>query len=452
MIQSSEYMPTAQVSGDEGDADTLTKKFLPAWAYQKDVAEYMSWEVGPAVPWLRKSALLMLATQIGIFTFLASTVVCPDVAGVPHYSIFMWVVALPGLIFRLVAEVFAVSVYVSWYVQSINKARRKHPELKLFKVMGVSATFIVWLAVSFVFSVLNGIDQMTDTLFTAMYWKAFRCPANHNMMHIWSQVWQQSLFGKTGLPPLNLGVIIVLSWVTCQLHVLVPFATTIPALSSSVDYSRKSPGFVNSLCTGEKLSHGFVFDELAEANDSASLQSLASNGNFAAIVKEDVFQHAQIGMAMRFSETMAKRVWLSYIVENAVQVNLQATLFAIFYYVSGQQPTAAMYQSLFSIGLGIGLTFLKLLDATVFRSFSRMMEEKNQDKIDDGGGLGEGSNGGASGEDRLGKFRRNVKCIYVGFAILTASLLYATLKLFGAFFCEDSLLNLSGCVQISDDA
>merc|ERR1712137_408317 len=280
--------------------------------------------------------------------------------------------AIPCLIFKLTAEVFALSLFLSYYVKIVNQARMNLHDLSLFKVMGVTTIFTLWLAASLVFSLLNGIDMVTDTLSAATYSRALRCPANDKMNNVWSQTWQQSVFGGFGLPPLNLGNILVACWVFCLLQTLVPLITTIR--KGSVDYSRGRKGYAVSCLTGNEISHGYVFDEMAEANGSASLQSLASTGTLASVASMDYIGRS-IWVAREASGTMAKRVWLSYVMENSVQASLQATLFDILFYVSDQQMTKAAYQSLFSMGLGIGLTLLKLVEATTFRKLSNVVEK-----------------------------------------------------------------------------
>eukprot|EP00404_Azadinium_spinosum_P009005 CAMPEP_0180547110 /NCGR_PEP_ID=MMETSP1036_2-20121128/70913_1 /TAXON_ID=632150 /ORGANISM="Azadinium spinosum, Strain 3D9" /LENGTH=82 /DNA_ID=CAMNT_0022562227 /DNA_START=3 /DNA_END=248 /DNA_ORIENTATION=+ len=81
--------------------------------------------------------------------------------------------------------------------------------------------------------------------------------------------------------------------------------------------------------------------------------------------------------------------------------------------------TKEAYQSLFSIGLGIGLTLLKLSDAIVVQKLSTMVTKKVEEEL--------GANDQLRPDLRpiFEKFRRNRIIIYAGFATMTVALLYA---------------------------
>merc|ERR1712039_340091 len=72
------------------------------------------------------------------------------------------------------------------------------------------------------------------------------------------------------------------------------------------------------------------------------------------------------------SDQLWKRFLFSYIMENAVQVNLQSSILAINSYASLKLNNLA----LFSIILGLFLTFIKLLEARSFFLLVECMEEQ----------------------------------------------------------------------------
>jgi len=348
---------------------------------------------------------------------------------------FVWVLALPGLACRLAAEVFALSLFLSCYVRLIAREKpyarmmREDEKMQAFKVMGFTTGFLVWFIVSMIFTILNGIDVVTDTLFSAVYSISLRCPANQPMRDVWTETFHQSMFGRWGIPTLDLATVIILCFVVCQLQALLPIALTI----------RNWEG--DSLLTGETLDHQAVFDEMAEANGSASLQSLVGSKNFATCLENPPLA---IGRARGAATTMAKRTWLSYVGENAVQSNLQTTLFGIAFHTANKTMTKATYQSLFSIGLGIGLTLLKLTDAMAFSKLSTLVEKTFE--VEDEEPLNKDWN--MTRKASLVVFRWYTKLIYAGFVVLVTALIYAAAKIFAAFYCDDSMMNLSGCVEL----
>merc|ERR1712217_223417 len=98
----------------------------------------------------------------------------------------------------------------------------------------------------------------------------------------------------------------------------------------------------------------------------------------------------------------------------------------------GAEDRTVSHQAIFSIVLGIGLTLMKLMEATAVFGMVAKALEKSSSPID----------------ACLRQTKRNVLLLKIFCVLLVAALLYATAKLAAIWFCEGALLNLTGCVRL----
>jgi hypothetical protein len=460
------------------DTDRIAEELLPAWAYQKGTCDRMQFEVGPAVPWLRLAALLSFLTQPIIFYYVYKTVECPSEPGIPAYPNLSWALAIPALICRSIAEIYGLRVLLTYFVRKSAQAG-----VTPFKIMGISVPFYVWFTASSIFNLLNGIDFITDTLFAAVYAVALECPANSRMNDVWASVVNQSLWAKTGIGAVKLRSIIIGSWLITLLQTIIPVIITIRRRENIFgihwSYSRQMPppervtdatydmqklmmSDAKTVFGGRVFTNAQVFDEMAEANGSASLQDLSLTRIDAEVKvlgancdrthgsdKQNTDIRPLMFRANAFADALLGRIFYSLLLENSFQANLQTSVLGITFYLSHKELKQSTYQSFASIGLAIGLTMMKLSVLVDFVKLAFEVEGRaakviNDDELDDFE-----SEEGAIAYHGGAQFRRKKYLIFVSFALLFLSLTYATAKLIAAFQCKDSMLNLMGCASVS---
>lgn len=387
--------------------------------------------VGPVLSWLRGTTVAMMATQGGIFLAVRLSAECQDGGGYPTFPVWIWAVSIPALVLRNCAEWQALMHFLDAYVTQV-----RFFDLVPFKVFGCQVSFKVWLTFYLICS--NLAYLITDSFFAAVASAGGNCPDTKIMVDLWANAWQQSGLGVVGLPVVDFSLIVLAVWVLSFLQMVVPLTTTIRQPYAGDDYGR-SP----SLCGKEDMFNDDKFGELSEAAGLARVQSLAittrrstggTNGPTGKFHME----------ALPLSKQMVNRFLLTYIAENALQSNLQSSLFAINRYATdGQGGGWPGVQALGSIVLSLGLCAVKVVEAISFFDFAKYAEQK----FDDDAGVDE-----AEAEKKtfaVKVFRRNVLVVRVLVVILLLLLAYALFKLVAAFWCPDSLVNLTGCFDES---
>ena len=182
--------------------------------------------------------------------------------------------------------------------------------------------------------------------------------------------------------------------------------------------------------------------ELGEASGMVSLQKLqlmvAQTGLF-----RDNFGFVLL-LTAELANAMPLKVLLAWLAENAVQLNLQATLFGLSLRASGEKGelSTAQLQALASICTSLLSTLLKLVEAYDFFQLMAKVEARAAD-----GGAAEMDD---DDQQRLRLMRQAKWVTGGGCGLLVLSLGYVVAKVIGAFFCEDSLWNITGCVALDD--
>jgi len=408
---------------------------LPPWACQERWEFSIADNVRPVIPKLRCVIYALIFTQSGIFLAVRWSASCQDGGGYPTFPTLIWAGSLPALVYRNYIGWEALQLYLAPYVFRVDEMG-----MPAFKVFDFPVSYMPWLAFYVVCSNLNYLDIITDSIFAAVAHAASQCPGNH-MEELWRISWQQSGFGRVGVPVINFSLLVVGFWLMSFLQMIVPLVMTKEAENDSPDSEetralRLRMGSEGSMTLGgEKLYDDDKVAELSEAAGLATIQSLAISTRLSNESNSSVAVEAR-----PLSSLYVKRFFLTYIAENAAQVNLQSSLFAIDRRVTAGKWGWPATQALLSLVLGLGLTMMKIAEATSFLKFARLVErgwqteacEHSQDDMDD-----------------MDKFRRNVRIVYGLVIFLCLSLAYAVLKLLMAFVCHDSLVNLTGCVDAS---
>jgi hypothetical protein len=392
--------------------------------------ETMDLTVTTVVPKMFFMAACAAIAQVLSFCAFRISATCSD-EGVATYPSWMLLSVLPFLAARMVGEWACIKRFLRTYVQMALRAGTVP-----FKVMGISSICSIWLSFYLVFSATNFIDFTTDSAFTAMTMASRSCPGQQ-ISKIWDQTIEQSIFGK-------FGSILDISWVALGVW-LISFVQTIyplilyygrgekpggPSVANEwypyLSWAKELRGGHNDL-NENKVEGRVPYSALSEAAGLATVQGLAVP--LADTILADAFGNSE---ALYTLDTqIVSRLVLSFIGENCVQINIQTSIFAINAHLLKKKLTSGQMKALLSIFLGIATTLLKLIEVRAY--FTCM---KVRSITDDWACLGYGGH------------KRAIRIIKLACVIMILSLLYAAMKLTGAFLCKDSMMNITGCVVL----
>lgn len=312
-----------------------------------------------------------------------------------------------------------------------------------FKVMGFKCYFHIWLSFYMVCSVMNVLDIGTDTTFASgiLVW----CSGNDLEM-IWSKVWASSVFGILYVPVLKIQSVILASWALSLLQLLVPLCTNSnkDILCCKENYEDRQ--LDETFCGGEKM-YSDVFGDLADCAGFATSLNLIQQLSYQKELPLDLsmIEYALSDEWYFMARRMASRLFLSYVLENCIQLNLQTSIFAIKLYIHGSSGKEGQIQAAFSIGMSLLMTLLKLTEVWTF--FKHVSGIENRVNILLASELFSDEEKDTHVQD-LGKFRRVLWMVRLASAIMVMTICYAGCKLAAAFICEDSLWNITGCVDM----
>lgn len=370
---------------------------------------------------------LILALLQQVYIFASSKFMSSCVEGRAYSPPWLLATTLPFLSARMWLEWHALK-YLMFGVASFYK-RERHQRMT-FSMMGVTLKCEVWLAVCMVCSLLNFFDLATDSSFVARTSVALTCGHGDRLERLWHASWLQSLPGVCGIPAPDLGSVIFGFWFLTLVQLVWPLAKMLDAhLGTHVP-----DGYENTPFGREEVFYSAVAFDLGEASGMTAVQKLQ--------VKhvESVLERSEfMSVVLPFGDVMTSRIMLSWLAENAVQLNLQATLFNLAKRASQEldHPAPVQYDVLLSIVIGLLASLGKLAEAWDF--FSIVAKIKSRPDFQAVLNPGE--------EDKL---HRTVLAVRIGCFVFVTTLVYAGAKMIGTFVCQDGIWNITGCVVLDD--
>lgn len=427
---------------DEPNVREDTKTSLPAWTGFPTAsgADLIDEQLGPALMWLRALVVAMVIMQAAFFVLVKLTAVCPEDGDAPTYPWWAWAVSIPCLLLRNYVEWRSLGHFLPCYVKNVRKAG-----LKPFKVLGVGVPFLAWAAVYVPYSNLNFCDVGTDSLFTVIVVKSEECPGNR-MAEVWRSTLQQSVFGGLGVQRVALSSVVTATWLISFLQMIYPLIQTV-GRGCCKQEELGEIGLDTGLLSCAPMCNKEKFADLSEAAGLATVRSVSITSTHASSCKgpgELDNPFTVVDYAAGVVRQLLLRFVFTYILENALQLNVQTTVFAIQRSLTKGAITLSQKQTLGSIGITIMLTFLKLAEAKSCFDFTRLVDRALADYepaavdralADDYRAL-------------LRQYRRRKWGIAAASFVLVLALAYATCKLVAAFVCEGAMFNLTGCVDV----
>ena len=319
--------------------------------------------------------------------------------------------------------------------------------LRRFHVFGfVQVPFVAWLLYVFGISQVAFGDIGTDSLFAGSTLRALACDAT--LDSVWEKVWQRSMLHW--LPAPCLSVTVAISWLLSTVQMMWTLLWSIRrsdlqcATLHKVGYCGTSPSVMPFYCGN--LNHDDVLFALADAGDLASLQCMLIpryayflNRAQAKEQTTDTFILAELQWTKGFANTIVQRIFLSYILENCIQLNVQASLYAIViasWRLRGVDEQLQV-RALLSILIGIVASLLKLLDVYGFFSVVQTASIVA---------------GRTDSNEEIRSLNADIQCrgwlATLGAFSLILSILYASAKMLMAHLCKDAVWNLNGCVDL----
>eukprot|EP00929_Paragymnodinium_shiwhaense_P027758 TRINITY_DN16217_c0_g1_i1.p2 TRINITY_DN16217_c0_g1~~TRINITY_DN16217_c0_g1_i1.p2 ORF type:complete len:321 (-),score=24.57 TRINITY_DN16217_c0_g1_i1:158-1120(-) len=302
-------------------------------------------------------------------------------------------------------------------------------------------SIVAWLIMYAVFSLLNTLDIGTDSMFAAATGSAFSCGNGDTLKELWRSTWAQSLFGRVQIPAPDIDLVVLSLWLLSFLQFFWPVVTSLDRR-----YGGRAHGFcyVSSL-SGKEVYYSDVVWDLGDASGMATI------AKFQAEKEKKTFHDGRDVEARRDAgdwvfidglvDVMPKRVFLTWIGENALQINLQTTMFALTKAAAASEgATVAKSTQLQAISISIFATLVKLFEAREWLLLvSPFIDEPgNPNRMD------------RMLDEFVVRARRARWFVRFGCMALIGTLAYAMAKLVGASVCPDALLNITGCVVLED--
>ncbi|CAK9026866.1 unnamed protein product [Durusdinium trenchii] len=424
-------------SSDSQEWDAQAERtWLPACFYDGGEILWTSHSVGPAIPWLwaLNIALIIHSALFFILVLLARS--CTSGSSYPAAPVWIVVVAVSLLPLQLLAEYQCLCAVLATFTKDMMQW---HPTGARFTVMTVPVPVGVWVLYCMSLSTLFFADLLTDSNFsgTMSFSGAEMCSDQTDK--IWGYWWEHSVVGMIGVPPVPLDHLVFICWLLTFLQQVVPCATMVR--SDRVAYERSNDGKSKALLTGQQLYNDDVFFELGTAAGLHSITLISTNCRWCHVKRLCQTQPWRVmGYAKPLAEQLTKKFFLSYFLEPAVQLNLQACILAINRYQMGY---FALVPAL-SLGLSMFTTALNLAEMrTFFRLWQELgtIVEKAKQHPD-------------IPKEAVPKLEAGLSLwchrgIYVGviFLVAAATLFTAGLTIFGAHQCPHGLITLFGCLH-----
>jgi len=344
----------------------------------------------------------------------------------------------PVWIVSFMLPIFFVRLLVEW--MALKRALLRFATLADFTIFGREVYFNVWFAVFFVCSQLAYADICTDCLFTSSSLKNLQCdPAIKSILH---DTWHSSFLGWIPTPSSSVTIFGV--WLLSLIQMCLPLLRTLGRTNTLSEIQHRcrlqSRIFTYPFFGNKQLSNSTVAFSLGDAAGMASLQAL-SIPFVLGIFARGFTSAFDLQLVDELGSQLIERLFLSCIIENCVQINVQATMYAAnnaAYRLRGFEHEIQM-RTLVSISLGMMMSLLKLFDVRGFQNVVRVIEgmaplEEESDEFR---------------EQYLASARSKSRLLVLGGVLVIFSLLYAAATIVMAHVCNDSMWSLTGCVSLS---
>ena len=425
----------------------VSERIPPCYDYDGEAIDYFSQEVGPSIPllWMLNVAMLLHVAFFFLITWCFRR--CHQSSAYPSKPIWAWAVAIWLLPLRLVAEHFALNCALPPYVRDMLKHESYETalELKMFDISGFSVPSTYWVCYCLILTALDFADVITDVAYAgSMSFGGVDLCSHGNTSALWIHWWHHSAFHFLGIPCISLDTLSLLALILSLFQTVIPLATMLRKGSPDkpVKYERGDDGHAHSCITGGELYNDDVFFALGEAAGLESLKQMAFKVKVCNIERlVNMKKEWRImGWAEPLSKHFAERFFLSYLLENGIQLNLQSWVLVIN---KVQAPSMPMMPIL-SVALSFFMIVLKLLEVRKFIFFWHHIEE-----IASGASVPEEER--SKFEAKLLLFRRRGVAVVSATILLFLALCGACVTLSGIGRCPGEIHTWHGCLHIKVD-
>lgn len=428
--------------------------FLPCWAPTEEVTALaltpgfkehpvpMGLCVGPAVRIARWSVATLWISQC-LLALLAYRVSYCQEDGFVYRPSWLWYLFAPVLVLNLGLEYRCLQYTVLPFAQVTGS----------FRFVGLKVSYVGWLMLVGCLSIVNKVDMASDSFFLAVALRTDQCQGSEVQLDaVWSETIRQSFIPYFSW--IRISTITLVCYIVMYMQLLYPLAQSTPTCGDSADLvvgNTANAEFRNIL--GHNMNLGDVLMILGEAANMASLQ--AQNPIYARAKEQYKWRHETNptrSLIFLRNELLrgVVRIGLVALLENAVQLNIQTTLFAMNRAVFGgkywqTQTLASILLSLMTSGSKVmGFWQCWKFYRSVFRRIE-LLKEESEDVWT-----------GPSAPDLYRHeelFARRYMILLWGMVVVFFLLCsYACCKLVAAFVCKESVWNLSGCVDLPQSA
>lgn len=423
---------------------------------------------GPAVKWARwaVAAMWLSLPVVGCtaLKFSRCTTKGERMAVVP---VWCWVFWIPSFIFSFFVEVKCLRWTSIPYIQVVSH----------YRLFGTKVSFNTWLMVTLFISSLQRVDLATDGFFTATVVANPYCKGE-GFDKVWKIVMQQSALHRFHLEDhIAFDAIAVFSFFVMFCQVLYAILMTTPRCGSSVDYvigTKRADGekanvqFTNMV--GEHMNLGDALHILGEPIGMMAItkqKPIFPQKKASLLLKGDVTEDCRKRALSFAKNTLTQGIALLGCVaflENSIQINLQVSYFAMrravshdslwqWHWMSG---LASIFLSLIMSGekMVVAWEFIKFADKVIQKIDALPQEEapaEEEENPDMGRARSEFHHADNWSQEREVAIIRRYNTILKFFTgLLVLLVVYAMCKCVAIFACKDSLLNLTGCVDLGE--
>lgn len=427
----------------------------------------MGLSVGPGIPLLRVTLITIIAYMSAMTVLTGYESQCTDTS-YAVYPIWLWLPFLPLIFFRCYTEWRCLSYAAIPYIQVVGS----------FKILGKDASVQCWLAWASFLTLLNCMDICTDSFFVGSTFRTASCPGEM-ITEIWHYTMSESkvVFWLASVPFAH---VCLTFFALAFLQVLWPIISTTPSCEESrVDYKigGKDPDsgekyileFANIY--GAKTNMGNALYALAEGCGMSTLQThnpWYPRQKVQQILDNQKDQEQRLMGAYSVLRGELERGLVKYglnaLLENALQANLQISIFAMSRASLGQHKHM-QWQQLFSIAIGIILGLVRAsLVFELVRFYRQVTDEKTKASDQTYQELASDDEAGKEPSFRMrhrgslltwGSDKEEILCrrlmiiVLVMWSMFIGLMSYAVAKLIMCFICDDSVWNVTGCVDLS---
>eukprot|EP00930_Biecheleria_cincta_P048013 TRINITY_DN33395_c0_g1_i1.p1 TRINITY_DN33395_c0_g1~~TRINITY_DN33395_c0_g1_i1.p1 ORF type:complete len:423 (+),score=64.61 TRINITY_DN33395_c0_g1_i1:3-1271(+) len=408
---------------------------------------------GPGIPNARKgvAALWISLFSITVIAYFSTGCVDAEVGRVPVIPAWVWLFWIPAFIACAYVEFQCFKLTTIPYGQV----------LKRFLIFRRAVPFRAWLAILTCLSQLQRLDMATDGFFVA---NALADPiCNGRIDEVWQLVMERSMFRTIHLDHvLQFHRVVLLSFMCMTAQLLYPLLHTSPKDSQVVDYDvigpRRPDGseailqFENYL--GETVNFGDALHLLGEPMGASTLT--LQKPSFPKQKADVILQstplttdnlHRSLSFVRNTLVQGVVTIGLVALLENAFQINLQVSVFAMKRAVLKDDLWQWHWApQLFSISLSFIVSLEKIKAGIELLWFWRSTTNRILEATRDG--QTHSTEDEFLSDKRWRKTNWHMKRLVVLLLLLILATSYALVKFIKVFQCKDSLWNLSGCVDL----